>query len=141
MMTAAPFRLDTLHYPLDAALAEIVAVRLHGQAIYPDNTFLLRFRAEIPAVVIIVVSRFLQHLVRNEILTCTVTLHNGLNQVLRHILVVSQQLLGILRQTVAPVTKRGIVIMRTDARVQTDTLNDGLCVQPFTSAYVSSSLK
>ena len=80
-------------------------------------------------IVIIVIPRFLQNLIGNEILACTVALHNRLNQILRHILIVGQELLRILRQTVAPVAERRVVVMRSDARVQTDTLNDGLRIQ------------
>ena len=112
----SPLRLDALHHTLNGTLAEVVAVRFHREAVHPDDTFLFLRRIIATPVVVIIISRLVQHPVGNEILARAVALHNRLNQILRHILIVRQQLLRILRQTVAPVAERRIVIMRADVR-------------------------
>ncbi len=53
------FRLDAFHHALDTRLAEIVAVRLHGQPIDANHAFLFFIRAEITSVIVIVTKRFL----------------------------------------------------------------------------------
>ena len=50
---------------------------------------------------IAVVASQLQDAVGDEVFSCSITLNNSLNQVLRHIGIVCQQLLGILRQAVS----------------------------------------
>ena len=122
------FRLDPLHHPLDAALAEIVAIRLHGQPVHADGDMMLAVR--IPLRVGGIISGLVQHLVGNEILARSVRFHNGMDQVLRHVRIVGQQLFRVLRQAVAPVSERWVVVVRTDARVQADAVDDGLRVQP-----------
>ena len=82
------------------------------------------------AAVLVVIPRLSQHRISDVILACTVTLHNRLNQILRHISIVCQQLLGILRQTVTTITEARIVVMRTDARIQTHAVDDSLRIQP-----------
>ena len=78
-----------------------------------------------------VVAGFLQHPVGDEILAGTVGVHDGLNQVLRHVLVVGQQLLGVLGQAVAAVAEGRIVVVGADAGIQTYAVNDLPGVQPF----------
>ena len=85
--------------------------------------------AGIIAAVLVVISRLSQHRISDIVLAGTVTLHNRLNQVLRHISIVSQQLLGILRQTVTAITEARIVVMCTNARIKTYTVNDSLRIQ------------
>ena len=48
---------------------------------------------------------------------------------LRHVIVVGKQLLGVLRKAVAAVTEGRIVVMRADAQVQAHSVYDGLGVQ------------
>lgn len=112
-------------------LAEIIAVRLHRQAINVDSTLALLVGAEIATVVIIVISGFGQHTVGNEVFSCTVAFHNRLNQVFGHVGIVCQELLGVLGQAITAVIEAGIVVMRADARVEADAVDDGLGVQPF----------
>ena len=80
---------------------------------------------------VIVVAGLLQHLVGNEILTGAVTLDNGRHHLLRYILVVGQQLFRVLGQTVATIAERRVVIVGTDTRIESDTLNNGLGIQSF----------
>ena len=50
------FGFHPLHYALDAGLAEVIAVRLHGQAVNADSALALLVGAEITPVVIVVIS-------------------------------------------------------------------------------------
>ncbi len=77
-------------------LAEVVAVALHREAVYADGARLLFLLAAVVLVGIIVVASHVQHAVGDEILAGAVALHNGLDQVLRHVGIVGEQLLGIL---------------------------------------------
>ena len=52
-----------------------------------------------------------------------------MNQIFRYILIVGQQLFGIFWQAVTSVAEARVVVMRADARIQADTLDDGLGVQ------------
>ncbi|EJX04076.1 membrane protein [gut metagenome] len=98
---------------------------------YTNDTSLLFSSQIISLVVIIVISSHVQHLVGNEILTSLVGFHDGRHHVLRHILVVGQQLLGIFRQAITTVAKTRVIIVRTDTRIQAYPLNDGLRIQSF----------
>ena len=73
----------------------------------------------------------MQNPIRNEILPRAIAFDNRLDQILRHILVIGQQLLRVFRQTVAPITERRIVVMVPNPRVQTHAPNDGLRIQAF----------
>ena len=88
--------LHALHDALDGARAEAVGVGLHRQAVDAHDRPLL---ADVHAV-----PRHLQHLVGHEVLAGTVGLDDGLDQVLRNVLVVGQQLLGVLGQAIAAVS-------------------------------------
>ena len=110
------FRLQALHHALYAALAEVVAAALHRQAIDANNGMIFR--------------RQRHHAVGNKVLAGLVALDNGGNHVLRHIGVVRQQLLGVFRQAVSTVAKGRIVIMSTNTRIQANTVDDLLSVQP-----------
>lgn len=68
-------------------------------SINPDHNFL--FLAFVPAVICLISASNLQNTVGDEVLTSSITLNNSLNQVLRYIGIVSQQLLGVFRQAVA----------------------------------------
>ena len=122
-------RLDTLHDALDSTLAEVVAVRLHRQAIHTYHTGVLL--AGIIAVVIgiAIVPRFFQYRIGDIVLSRAIALHNRLNQVLRHIGVVRQELFGVLRQTVATIAEAWVVIVCADTWIQAHTLDDCLRVQ------------
>ena len=85
--------LHALHDALDGARAEVVGVGLHRQAVHAHDRLLLALVHAVP--------HHLQHLVGHEVLARAVGVHDGLDQVLRHVLVVGQQLLGVLGQAVA----------------------------------------
>lgn len=80
--------LDALHDALDGACAEVVGVRLHGQAVHAHHGLLLALVHQRHHAV--------DHLLGHEVLAGAVGLHDGLDEVLRHVLVVGQQLLGVL---------------------------------------------
>ena len=89
-------------------------------------------------VIIVVISSLGKHAVRNEILACTIALHNSLNQILGHVLIVGKELLRVLRQTISAISERRIVILVADTRVEAYALDDGLCVEPL---HLSVSIK
>ena len=93
--------LDTLHDALNGRLTEVVGVGLHGQAVDADDTELLVRRVILVLFPVAVVARHLEHPVCNEIFAGAVGLHDGLDEIFRHILVVGEELLGIFRQAVA----------------------------------------
>ena len=108
--------LHALHDALDGARAEVVGVRLHRQAVYAHDRLRLALVHAVP--------HHLQHLVGHEVLAGAVGLHDGLYQVLGHVLVVGQQLLGVLGKAVAAVAEAGVVVVAADARLQADTIDD-----------------
>lgn len=122
--------LDTLHDALNGRLTEVVGVGLHGQAVDADDTGLLVRRVILVLFPIAVVARHLEHPVCNEIFAGAVGLHDGLDEIFRHILVVGEELLGIFRQAVAAVTKAGIIIMCANAGVEADALDDMPGIKP-----------
>ena len=61
----------------------------------------------------------MQHLVGDEVLAGAVGVHDCLDEVLRHVLIVGEQLLGVLGQAIATVTEAWIVVMRTDSGLKT----------------------
>ena len=76
-----------------------------------------------------IISSHLKHTVCNEILASTVGLYNSFNQIFRNVSIVGKKLLGILRQAVATITKRRIVILVANTRVKADALDDLLSIQ------------
>ena len=122
--------LDTLHDALNGRLTEVIGVGLHGQAVDADDTGLLVRRVILVLFPVAVVARHLEHPVCNEIFAGAVGLHDGLDEIFRHILVVGEELLGIFRQAVAAVTKAGIIIMCANAGVEADALDDMPGIKP-----------
>ena len=121
--------LDPLHDALNGGLPEVVRVRLHGQAVDADDARLL-----LPCIVLVllpiaVVARHLKHPVGDKVLAGAVGLHDGLDEVLGHVGVVGEKLLGVFGQTVAAVAEAGIIIMCADAGVEADALDDLLGVK------------
>ena len=108
--------LHALHDALDGARAEVVGVGLHRQAVHAHDRPRLALVDAVP--------HHLQHLVGHEVLAGAVGLHDGLDQVLRHVLVVGQQLLGVLGQAVAAVAEAGVVVVAADARLQAHAVDD-----------------
>lgn len=95
--------LDPLHNALDRGLAEIVRARLHHQAEHPDLAGTQR-----------------DDLVGQEVLAGAVGVDDRADQVLRHFGVIRQQLLGVLGQAVAAIAEAGVVVVRTDTRIEPD---------------------
>lgn len=87
--------LHALHDALDGTRAEVVRIGFHRQAVDAHDRLLLAGVDAVP--------HHLQHLVGHEVLAGAVGLDDGLDQVLGHVLVVGQQLLGVLGQAVATV--------------------------------------
>ena len=115
--------LDALHDTLDGGLAEVVAVAFHGQTVDADGHSF--FPSAVIAVFGIAVIRgHLQDAVGDEVLAGAVALDDGLYQVLRHVLIVSQELLGVLGQAVAAVAEGGVVVIVANAGIQADALDD-----------------
>ena len=108
--------LHALHDALDGARAEVVGVGLHRQAVDAHDRLLLAGVHAIPD--------HLQHLICHEVLAGAVGLDDGLDQVLRHVPVVGQQLLGVLGQAVAAVAEAGVVVVGADARLQAHAVDD-----------------
>ena len=108
--------LHALHDALDGARAEVVGVGLHRQAVHAHDRLRLALVDTVP--------HHLQHLVGDEVLAGAVGLHDGLDQVLRYVPVVGQQLLGVLGQAVAAVAEAGVVVVAADARLQAHAVDD-----------------
>ena len=116
-----------LHHALDAALAEVVTAGLHRQAVHADDGLVLPRGVPLP--VVLVRSGHFQDLPGDEVLPRAVALHDRRHHVLRHVLVVRQELLGVLRKAVAPVAERRVVVVRADPRVKAHAPDDGRGVQ------------
>ena len=108
--------LHALHDALDGARAEVVGVGLHRQAVHAHDRLLLAGVHAVP--------HHLQHLVGDEVLAGAVGLDDGLDQVLRHVFIICQQLLGVLGQAVAAVSEAGVVVVAADARLQAHAVDD-----------------
>lgn len=63
-------------------------------------------------------------------LRVAVRFDNRPDEILRHIGVIGQQLLRILRQAVAAIPERWVVVMRADARVEAHAANDLAVFRP-----------
>lgn len=121
--------LQTFHNALDAGLAEVVGVGLHGQAVHADDAGVAG-GAVAPLSAGAVVPRLFQHPLGDEVLASAVGLHDGADDVIGHLVVVGQQLLGVLGQAVAAVAEGGVVVIAADAGVVADALDDLAGVQP-----------
>ena len=108
--------LHALHDALDGASAEVVGVGLHRQAVDAHDRLLLALVHAVP--------HHLQHLVGDEVLAGAVGVHDGLDQVLRHVPVVGLQLLGILGQAVAAVAEAGVFVVAADTRLLAHAVDD-----------------
>ena len=86
-----------LHDALNRALAEIVGVALHRQAVHADDAF-ARLLAVLVVARIVVPACLAQHGVGDIVLARAVTLDDGGHHVLRHVGVVGQELLVVFGQ-------------------------------------------
>ena len=123
------FGLDALHDTLDGGLAEVVGVGLHREAVDSDHDFLLLRGGVGVDAGVAVVADAVEDPVRDEVLAGAVAVHDGLDEVLRDVVEVRQELLGVLRQAVAAVAEGGVVVVVADAGVEADALDDGLGVE------------
>ena len=123
------FGLDALHYALDGTLSEVVAVGLHRQTVDTYDASL--FFRTVPLAVAAVVAGFREHLVGYEILAGAVGVHYRLDEVLRDVVVVREELLRVFRKAVAAVAEGRVVILRSYARVEADAVYNRLGVKTF----------
>ena len=119
------FGLDTLHHPLDAALAEVVAVRLHRQTVDPHYAFTLLVGTEVSVVEFVVEPCFPEYPVSDEVLASAVAVYYRLDKVLRNVRIVRKELLRVLREAVASVAETRVVVEVSDTRVQAHAPDDG----------------
>lgn len=119
------FCLDALHNALDRALTKIVGVCLHRQAIdaydHVSLSILLCFGE---GFAVAVGPGDFQNAICDKVLAGAVALHDGLNQVFRHVAVIRQQLFRVLGQTVTAVAERWVVVIVAHARVEAHALDD-----------------
>ena len=119
------FGLDALHHPLDAALAEVVAVRLHRQTVDPHYAFTLLVGTEVSVVEFVVEPCFPEYPVSDEVLASAVAVYYRLDKVLRNVRIVRKELLRVLREAVASVAETRVVVEVSDTRVQAHAPDDG----------------
>ena len=123
------FGFDAFHYALDGALAEVVRVGLHGEAVNANDDFALLGGVEGTGAG--VVARFAEYLISDVVLAGAVGFHDGFDEVLGYIVEVGKELFGVFGEAVAAVAEAGIVIVRADARIEAYAVDDGLCVKAF----------
>ena len=124
--------LDALHNSLNGGLPEVVRVCLHGQAVYADDdVFLFALFVAGVRLAVAVSSGNLQNTVRDKVFSGAISLDDRLDEVLRHVLIVGEQLLGIFWQAVTAVAKGRIVVVIADAWIEAYALDDLGGVQAF----------
>ena len=89
-----------LHNALNRTLPEVVRIRFHSQAVNANRDGFLLVLIELILCIISIVARQLQNAICNKVLTSTIRFHDCFNQILRHIGIVCQQLLGVLGQAI-----------------------------------------
>ena len=128
------FGLDALHDALDGGLAEVVRAGLHREAVDADGDFVLLCGVPGVLAAIAVVAGLLEDAVGDEVLARAIALHDGLDEVLGDVGVIREELLGVLREAVAAISKTRVIVVRADARVQANAVDDVARVQALTSA-------
>ena len=118
------FGFDSLHYALDGALAEVVAVGLHRQAENSYDAFVFAGAVPLAVSAVAVVAGAGEDLVCYEILPCAVGVHDGLNQIFGNIVVVGQELLRVFREAIAAVAEGRVVVVGAYAGVEADSVYD-----------------
>ena len=78
---------------------------------------------------IAVIACLLEYGISNIVLTGTVALYDCLNQVLRNIGIIRQELLGILWQTITTIAEAWVVVMGADSWVKTYAIDDSLGIE------------
>ena len=93
---------------------------------------------------------FAQYGIGNVVLAGAVGFYYGLDEVLWHILVICQKLLGILGKAIAAIAERRIVIIVAYSWIKTHTTNDalgvetlhlGVCIQLIEVAYSECQIR
>ena len=93
--------LNTLHNTLNGALPEVVTVTFHSQSVHTDGDIFFLIFIKLILRIIAVVASQLQNAVCNKVFTSSITLNDCFNKVLRHVSIICQKLLSILRQAVS----------------------------------------
>ena len=114
--------LDALHDALHARRAEVAGAGLHGEAVHAHDQRRSSGLHEL--------GDLGKRLAGDVVLSRAVGVDDGLDEVLRHVAVVRQLLLGVLRQAVAAVAEAGVVAVAADARLQAHALDDLRGIQP-----------
>ena len=109
-------RLDAFHHALDGAGTEVVRAGFHGQAIDADNGMC---SARIDELIYPC-----DHLVGDEVFSRAVGVDDGLDEVLWHILIVRQELFGILRKAIPAVSETRVIVTVANPGVQANTVDD-----------------
>lgn len=116
------FGLDALHYSLNGALTEVVGTGLHREAIDPDDALLLA--GTVVLAVAAIVTGLVENLIGDKILAGAVGVNYGLDEILRNIIVVGQQLFGVFWKAIAAVAEGGVVVVRTDPGIKAHAVDD-----------------
>ena len=81
--------------------------------------------------VVAIVAGFFQYAVGDVVFPRTIAVHNGLDQVFRHVVVVGQELLGVLGQAVAAIAEGRVIVLGADTRIVADAFDYSLGVKAF----------
>ena len=119
--------LDALHDALDGGLAEVVGVRFHREPVNAHDHFVLLGRVVGAGSGVVPGPR--QHLVGNVVLAGPVAVHDGLDEVLRDVVEVRQELLRVLREAIAAVPEARVVVVAANAGIQAHSLDNRLGVK------------
>ena len=121
-----------MHHILNGGLPKIVTANFHGQAIHSHQSRVMG-----------------EYLMCDKVLSGIIRRNDGCNDIIGRILIIGQQLTGILRKAVAPITEGRIVIVRTDAGIEPYSSNDllgiqavqfGVCIQLIEKGYTQSEI-
>src|SRR5690625_4175058 len=130
------FGLEAFHDALYGRVTKVVTALFHDQAVNADGVGkgFLRDAAGIAiegGVVALVAGGLggpylqgLDNVIGDEILAGAVGIDDGTDEVIGHVAVVGQQLFGVLGQTIPAIAKGGVVVMRADAGIEADALDD-----------------
>ncbi len=121
------FGLDAFHNALDGALAEVVGAGFHGQAVNAHDDFL--FLRGVEGAGGGVVAGLFQDAVGDVVLAGAVAVDDSLDEVLRDVVEVREELLRVLREAVAAIAETRVVVVRADTRIQANAVDNRLCVK------------
>lgn len=101
------FGLDALHDALHAAGSVVVRAGLHYEPVDADGAGLA-----------------LEDAAGDKVFAGAVCFNNSVNEVLRHVFVVGQQLLGVFGEAVAAKAKTGVVVVLPNSGVKAHAFDD-----------------